>query len=96
MLLEQELEELLKKEIAIIMNDGQAYRGILTRFDSDILVLESVYETANDEIDWVEVSEGKKKNTAIKGYIPWRKVTLPRLIVRMPMVLRIWPWTTKK
>jgi small nuclear ribonucleoprotein (snRNP)-like protein len=93
MLLEQELEELIKKEIAIIMNDGQAYRGILTRFDNEIIVLEQVYETSNDEIDWVEVSDGKKQ-TSIKGYIPWRRVTLPKLIVRLQMVLRIWPWTT--
>lgn len=95
MLLEQELEQLIKKEIAVIMNDGQAYRGKLTRFDSEIIVLEEVYETSNDDIDWVEVTEGKKA-TAIKGYIPWRRVTLPKLIVRVPMVLRIWPWTAKK
>ena len=93
MLLEQELEKLMKKEIAVIMNDVQAYRGILTRFDNEIVVLESVYETSNDEIDWVEISDGKKQ-TSIKGYIPWRRVTLPKLIVRLQMVLRIWPWTT--
>jgi len=95
MLLEQELEQLIKKEIAVIMNDGQAYRGKLTRFDHDIIVLEEVYETSNDDIDWVEVTEGKKA-TAIKGYIPWRRVTLPKLIVRTQMVLRIWPWTATK
>lgn len=95
MLLEKELDALLNKEIAIIMNDGQAYRGKLARFDSEIIVLEEVYETSNDEIDWVEVSEGKKA-ASIKGYIPWRRVTLPRLIVRVPMILRIWPWAAAK
>jgi small nuclear ribonucleoprotein (snRNP)-like protein len=94
MLFEQELTTLLKTEIAVIMNDGQAYRGILVRFDNEVVVLENVYETSNDEIDWVEVSDDKSKATAIKGYIPWRRVTLPKLIVRVPMILRIWPWAT--
>ena len=91
-----ELEELLNNEIAIIMNDGQAYRGILTKFDEDVIVLERVYETNNEEIDWVE-SGGRKGNpTNIKGYIPWRRVTLPKLIARNEMILRIWPWVIKK
>ncbi len=96
MLLEKELEELLKSEIAVIMNDGQAYRGRLIKFDSEIIVLDNVYETSNEEIDWVETEQKTSKGPSIKGYIPWRRVTLPKLIVRTPMVLRIWPWKPAK
>jgi small nuclear ribonucleoprotein (snRNP)-like protein len=92
----QELEELVNSEVAVIMNDGQAYRGILSKFDDEVVVLERVYETSNDEIDWVE-SGGKKGTPAnIKGYIPWRRVTLPKLIARTDMILRVWPWVIKK
>ena len=92
----QELEELINEEIAIIMNDGQAYRGTLSKFDEDVIVLEKVYETNNEEIDWVESGGRKGSPTNIKGYIPWRRVTLPKLIARNDMILRVWPWIVKK
>ncbi len=91
-----ELEELINEEIAIIMNDGQAYRGILSKFDKDVIVLEKVYETNNEEIDWVESGAKKGTPSNIKGYIPWRRVTLPKLIARNDMILRVWPWIVKK
>jgi small nuclear ribonucleoprotein (snRNP)-like protein len=91
-----ELESLMNTEIAIIMNDGQAYRGVLAKFDDETMVLEKVYETSNDEIDWVEVNGKKGTPTNIKGYIPWRRVTLPKLIARNDMILRIWPWVVAK
>lgn len=91
-LIQQELTELLHKEIAVIMADGNAYRGKLKKFDAEVLILEDIYETSTHEIDWVETENSSGKTVTIKGYVPWRKVTLPRLIVRMDMVLRIWPW----
>jgi small nuclear ribonucleoprotein (snRNP)-like protein len=93
MALTEELTNLLDTEIAVIMNDGQAYRGKLTKFDSETMVLKEVYETTNQEIDWVETEEGPGKVKMIRGYVPWRRVTLPKLILRIPLVLRIWPWT---
>ena len=93
MSLTDEMTELLHTEIALIMNDGQAYRGILEKFDKDTIVLENVYETSNEEIDWVESENKKGHNTTIRGYVPWRRVTLPKLIARTEMVLRIWPWS---
>jgi len=92
----KELEELINCEIAIIMNDGQAYRGTLAKFDEDVIVLEKVYETNNEEIDWVESGGKKSAPSNIKGYIPWRRVTLPKLIARNEMILRVWPWVIKK
>ena len=92
MLLQTELAELLHKEIAVIMADGNAYRGKLKKFDEDILILEEIFETSTHEIDWIETDDGSGKPVTIKGFVPWRRVTLPRLIIRTEMVLRIWPW----
>jgi len=96
MILEVELPRLLNTEIAVIMNDGQVYRGILRKFDGDIIVLEDIHETSNQEIEWVETKESGNDRKKTKGYLPWRKVKLPRLIIRLPMVLRIWPWVPEK
>lgn len=95
MTLVDELKDLSNKEIVIIMNDGQAYRGNLVDFDEDTIVMNNVLETSNQDIDWVE-SEGKKGPSTIKGYLHWRRITLPKLIVRNEMVLRIWPWVLPK
>lgn len=92
MLLDEELKDLIDNEIAVIMNDGQAYRGKLTTYDKDILILENIYETSNQEIEWVESKGSEDKPKKTRGYLPWRKVTLPKLIIRLPMILRIWPW----
>jgi len=60
MLLSQELTELLHNEIAVIMNDGMAYRGQLERFDNEVIVLTQVFETTgrNPRPDdtWVSVA----------------------------------------
>lgn len=92
MLLDEELKNLLNNEIIVIMNDGHAYRGKLVKYEDDILVLENIYETTNQEIEWVESKNADDEKTKKRGYLPWRKVTLPNVIVRLPMVLRIWPW----
>jgi small nuclear ribonucleoprotein (snRNP)-like protein len=93
MLLDKELSNLVNSEIAVIMNDGSGYRGKLIKCDRDIIVLENIYETSNQEIEWVEAKAGNDKKPKAKGYLAWRKVTLPQVIIRVPMVLRIWPWT---
>ena len=85
-----ELEDLVNKEIAITMYDGQAYRGKLSAFDHETIILTEVYEASTAEIDWR--GEADKKSEIIKGYIPWRKITLPRVIMNMDFILRIWPW----
>ena len=95
MTLVDELEELTNTEIAVVMNDGQAYRGTLSGFDEETIILTNILETSNQDVDWVE-SGGGKKGPSIKGYMHWRRITLPRLIIRSQMVLRVWPWQPKK
>ena len=92
MLLDDELRSLVDSEIAVIMNDGQAYRGTLIRFEKDVIVLNNIYEATNQEVEWVEAKDEADKSIT-KGYLPWKKVTLPEVIIRLPMVLRIWPWS---
>ncbi len=91
MSLASELSEYVDSEIAVIMNDGNGYRGALVKYDKEVIILKDIYETSCSDIDWVE-SPGQSPAKTIKGYVPWRRVTLPRLIIRVEMVLRIWPW----
>lgn len=86
MTLTDELTDLLKSEIAVVMGDGMAHLGNLSKFDRDILILENVFEAFSQEVDWVETASG------VKGYMYWRRVNLPRVIIRTEMILRIWPW----
>jgi len=88
--LSHELENLVNKEIAITMGDGHAYRGTLSSYDSGTLVLTKVHEASTAEIDWR--GEKSPSQEVIKGYIPWRKITLPRVLINVEFVLRIWPW----
>jgi small nuclear ribonucleoprotein (snRNP)-like protein len=95
MLIDDELAKLVSTEIAVIMNDGHVYRGTLKSFDDDILILENIFESSNQEIEWVETKDPDEDKKKTKGYLPWRKLTLPHVIIRLPMVLRIWPWKTE-
>jgi len=75
----EEVQNLVGKEIVIIMVDGRGYRGILDKADRDIAVLSSVFETQNQEVDE-------------RGYMFWRKVLHEQVYIRVPMVMRVWPW----
>ena len=93
MLLDRELNELLNKEVAVVMSDGQCYRGTLLKFDDSVMVLTDVFETSNREVEWIEQEQSHGSKV---GYMSWRRVTLPKVILRIPMILRIWPWSPKK
>ena len=75
----EELQNLVGKEIVVIMVDGRGYRGVLDMADKDIAVLSKVFETQNQEVDE-------------KGYMFWRKVLHAQVYIRIPMVMRVWPW----
>lgn len=95
MLLDRELNDLLNKEIAVVMSDGQCYRGILQKFDDTVMVLSDVFETSNREVEWIEQDPENPHGPKV-GYMSWRRVTLPKVILRIPMTLRIWPWSPKR
>lgn len=92
MTLSDELKNLVDNEIAIVMNDGMTYRGILKNFDEETIVMEQVFEASRGQIDWIKTSDGNNSGPTLKGYLHWRKITLPKLYARTDRVLRIWPW----
>ena len=93
MALTDELEKLKNSEIAIVMNDGMTYRGKLTKFDEETIVLEQVFEAYHGQVDWIKSSSAQEGGgTTLKGYLSWRRITLPMLFARMDRILRIWPW----
>jgi len=74
-----EMTNLQGSEIVIIMVDGRGYRGVLDSVDAEVVVLSSVYETQNQEVDE-------------RGYMFWRKVLHAQVYIRVPMIMRVWPW----
>ncbi len=74
-----ELAEFKEKDLVVIMADGRGYRGRLLRYDDEILVLKDVYETANQDVDE-------------RGFMFWRRVLHSKVILRVPQVMRLWPW----
>ncbi len=95
MTLVNELSNLVDTEIAMTMTDGLIYRGVLKKFDAETVVLVKVYEASKKDINWVETkktNEKGEKMKAVKGFIYWRKITLPRLMARTSKILRFWPW----
>jgi small nuclear ribonucleoprotein (snRNP)-like protein len=75
----EEMKALLGKEIVVIMVDGRGYRGLLDTVDPEVAVLTSVFETQNQEVDE-------------RGYMFWRKVLHSKVFLRVPMIMRVWPW----
>ena len=75
----EEVQVLVGKEIVVIMVDGRGYRGVLEKADKDIAILTNVFETQNQEVDE-------------RGFMFWRKVLHERVYIRLPMVMRVWPW----
>jgi len=78
-----ELKNFEGKEIVIIMVDGRGYRGVLDMADEEVAVVSSVFETQNQEVDE-------------RGYMFWRKVLHSKLYLRVPMIMRVWPWDAPK
>ena len=74
-----EMQKMAGSEMVIIMVDGRGYRGVLDTVDAEVAVLSQVYETQNQEVDE-------------RGYMFWRKVLHERVYIRLPMIMRVWPW----
>jgi len=78
-----EMNEYENKDIVVIMEDGRGFRGKVLRHDDEVLVLKDVYETLNQEVDE-------------RGYMFWRRVLHSKLIIRVPSIMRMWPWDAPK
>jgi len=75
----EEMKNMASSEIVIIMVDGRGYRGVLDSVDAEVAVLTNVFETQNQEVDE-------------RGYMFWRKVLHSKVFLRVPMIMRVWPW----
>lgn len=92
MTLVQELEELKKNDIVVVMTErpnlgvtrvaSRALRGHLLRFDDNVVVLAEVYESFNSQ-----TSDGK---------LTWRKVLHSHVVLPTTMIIRVWPWDAPK
>ena len=91
--LTDELEKIRESDIAIVMNDGMTYRGKLVDFDSETLIMENVYEASQNQVDWIKSCDGNEGGSStLRGYMTWRRITLPKLLARTDKILRVWPW----
>ena len=95
---QDELEKLINKKLALVMSDGSKFRGTLTNFDDQTLVLEDVLELS-ERLKWIKPVISTAESTEItsvdgiserqeRGY-------LPRVIIYLSHVSRIWPWEPK-
>lgn len=75
----EEMQKMAGSEMVIIMVDGRGYRGVLDTVDAEVAVLSQVYETQNQEVDE-------------RGFMFWRKVLHTKVFLRVPMIMRVWPW----
>ena len=75
----EEMKGLLGSEVVVIIVDGRGYRGVLESVDAEVAVLTCVFETQNQEVDE-------------RGYMFWRKVLHSKVFLRVPMIMRVWPW----
>jgi small nuclear ribonucleoprotein (snRNP)-like protein len=93
MTLTDELKNLVDHEIAIVMNDGMTFRGKLIKYDEETIVIDNVYEAPRGQVDWIKSADMQNSGgSTLKGYLQWRKITLPKLLARTDRILRIWPW----
>ncbi len=94
MSLKRRLSDYSNKVIAVVMDDGCCLKGKLEDIDDDCLILTDIEETLAHDINWVDTADDV--NSIIKGYVEWKEITLPQVIVSLDKILRIWPWEIKK
>ena len=92
----QKLSNAIGSEIVVVMSDGNCYKGELSEFDGIVIVLHNIAETTTKEIEWETPLKDKiRKKGEMKGYIVWRHIALPEVVILVDKVLRIWPWKPK-
>lgn len=96
MILTHKLSNMIGSEIVVVMSDGNCYKGNLAEFDGEVIVLHDIAETTTKEIEWETPLKDKiRKKGEVKGYIVWRRIALPEVVILVDKVLRIWPWKPK-
>lgn len=99
-ILKKEFKNLLNKEMVVVMNDGRAFKGMLIKFDNDVVVLRNVLEAKAENPVWKESTASTRilGKQEVKGTIigDTDVVKLDEVILRIEMVSRIWRWIPQK
>jgi small nuclear ribonucleoprotein (snRNP)-like protein len=99
-ILKKQLKNLLDKEIIVVMNDGRAFKGVLTEFDKDVVVLRHVLEAKAETPVWKESTASTRilGKQEVKGTVigDTDVVKLDEAILRIALVSRIWKWLPQK
>lgn len=99
-LLRKHLEDLVNHEIIVVMEDDRTYKGQLTEFDEEWLLLHDVTEGTTQNLrGWEEpaVNAGiVEKYITVRGIISQEKdrtqiIRLKDVLINIHQVLRIWP-----
>ncbi len=90
-LLEKRLKELRGETILVVMDDDIAFKGKLTDFDRDTMILDEVLQTIASEIDWEEQSGEGTVGREWCGFIQWTEIRSGEVYLRVDHISRIWP-----
>lgn len=104
-LLQKKLKELMNKEMLIVMEDGRGFKGRLVEYDDEYIILKDVIESSTVELRWrvplVALPPSEKSTKLGEGGITVgdtgsKLVKLNEVMIRIPMILRIWTWAPEK
>ena len=84
------MKDLVGTRVAIIMTDGACFRGTVRAADEGVIILEAVEETSVKDVKWEECEGGEM------GYHHWVQVDLPKVVLNVKQISRIWPWPLPK
>ncbi len=84
--MEQVLRNMVGKKVAVVMDDGKYFRGVVVEVSPKHITLKDVEETDEKEVEWEETEGGTY------GIHIWHKVNLPEVYMNMSHVSRVWVW----
>ncbi len=102
-ILQKYLSNEVGKDIVIVMDDGQAFKGKLTAFDDKNITLTDVMETVATDARWREAlvtvpsssHEGGMSGIMI-GDSGTSMLKLTTVILRIDHISRVWVWRPEK
>lgn len=102
-ILQEYLTNEVGKDIVVVMDDGQAFKGKLTAFDEGNITLKDVMETAATDARWREAlvtvpaggQEGSMSGIMI-GDSGTSMLKLTTVILRIDHISRVWLWKPEK
>jgi len=99
-ILQKHLNELIGKDIVLVMSDGQAFKGKLSAFDEENIMLTDVMESRATDARWREALvtvpsagiEGVGGSGIMIGDSGTSMLKLTTVILRIQHISRVWLW----